>query len=469
MSDTVDGGWRAWTERRPLRVDAEALFTHLYADDEIAVWLDSAQTAYGMGRWSILGAPDGGRADVRDFASGDDPWTAVAHDIAARPVAPIPGLPFAGGWVGWIGYGAKDIGAPAPAGEPIAQLVRLSRFVVVDHREHVVHAVAVGPEADAADGRAWLDRTLARIAACPPAPAVPPSPSPVAATSSVDRTRYGADLDEVRTWLEAGDSYEACYTYALRVPVAEEPLGAYRRLRRANPAPYAAFLRLPGRSVLSCSPERYLAVAPDGRAETKPIKGTARRVDDPVGDAAAARALAADPKTRAENLMIVDLLRNDLGRVSAPGSVEVPDLMAVESYATVHQLVTVVRSRLLPGPAAGVRAAQALFPPGSMTGAPKRRTVELLDRLEAAPRGVYSGVLGFFSRCGAVDLSVVIRTAVIRDGEAVIGTGGAITFDSVVASEADETVAKSAALLRVFGARHPFPSRTASASQTADA
>ena len=173
---------------------------------------------------------------------------------------------------------------------------------------------------------------------------------------------------------------------------------------------------------------------------------------DPARDAEVARSLAADPKTRAENLMIVDLLRNDLGRISAPGSVEVPALMAVESYATVHQLVTSVRSRVL---TSGVMAAEALFPPGSMTGAPKRRTVEMLDELEAEPRGAYAGVLGYFSYDGSVDLSVVIRTAVVADGEVTIGTGGAITIDSDADEEFDETLAKSAAVLRAFGRRHP--------------
>jgi len=459
------GAWRVWAEEAPLPADGERLFAHLYGDRPVAVWFDSARRAYGMGAWSMMGAPElprdrvlalrGGRVSLGDAPIGDDLWSELADRVDAHPIEPC-GLPFTGGFVGSVGYGAKAIGRHRDDGGPDAQLVHLSRFLLIDHERDVVHVVATGPAPEEAEGRAWVAETRRRIARVPdlPEPAAPPRVG--VATASVTPERYRDDLRAVRRWLEAGDSYEACYTYRLGFAHAEAPFEVYRRLRRRNPAPYAAYLRLPGREVLSCSPERYLTVTPAGWAETKPIKGTVRRVADPEADAAAARALAADPKMRAENLMIVDLLRNDLGRISAPGTVEVPALMAVESYATVHQLVTSVRSKLLPRAAAGVRAAEALFPPGSMTGAPKRRTVELLDALEAEPRGVYSGVIGWFSRCGAVDLSVVIRTAVIEDGRVTIGTGGAITIDSDPDAEAAETVTKSAALLEAFGRSHPF-------------
>lgn len=492
MAEHPRGAWRAWSERIDAAADTESLFSGLYGDRAVAVWLDSAQQAYGMGRFSIMGAPEGPHDHVVEFRAderivrvdgreaGSDVWDVLADRVDAHPVEPRADLPFVGGYVGSLGYGVKSIGhAQGPS--PDAQLVHLSRFIVVDHAEERVHVVAVGPAEDEAEARAWIAETrerirsasdadlyegprttartardadsarddAARIESADPAPAG-------AAEASVTRSQYLRDLAVVRTWLEAGDSYEACYTYTLRFPHDGPAFDAYRRLRRTNPAPYAAYLRMPGREVLSCSPERFLAVTSAGWAETKPIKGTARRVADPAADAEVARALAADPKTRAENLMIVDLLRNDLGRISAPGTVTVPSLMAVESYATVHQLVTSVRSELLPCDAVGVRAAEALFPPGSMTGAPKRRTVELLDALEAAPRGVYSGVVGFFSRCGSVDLSVVIRTAVAAGGEMTIGTGGAITYDSDPEAEADETVAKSTPVLRAFGRTHPF-------------
>ncbi|MDN3310768.1 anthranilate synthase component I family protein [Microbacterium oryzae] len=478
---TRPGAWQAWSVVLPLEVEPDALFAHLYGEnDGSAVWLDSAQQAYGMGRWSIMGAPATAHDHIIEFWAADgrvrfdgvdadegigvgarrDLWAVLGERLDANPVEAPDGLPFAGGYVGAVGYGVKAIGARWAAVAPDAQLVHLSRFVALDHLDGVVHVVAVGPADDEDDARAWLAATADHIAGASPLGDLPPVPDVGPALATVTADRYRRDLAAIRSWLLGGDSYEACYTYALEAPVTEPPFTAYRRLRRANPAPYAAYLRLPRRTILSCSPERYLRVTSAGWAETKPIKGTARRIADGTADGAAAAALAADPKTRSENLMIVDLLRNDLGRVCSPGTVTVPQLMAVESYATVHQLVTSVRGRLRPRSAAAVHAAGALFPPGSMTGAPKKRTVELLDALEAEPRGVYSGVIGAFSRCGAVDLSVVIRTAVVADGVARIGTGGAITIDSDPGDELDETVVKASALLAAFGATHPLEAQS---------
>ena len=221
----------------------------------------------------------------------------------------------------------------------------------------------------------------------------------------------------------------------------------YRRQRAHNAAPYAAYLRCGDFSVLSSSPERFLSVDEQRNAQTKPIKGTIARGATPEEDEAAAAWLRTDEKTRAENLMIVDLLRNDLSTVSDPASVRVPVLMGVESYSTVHQLVSTVSSRLREGVSA-VAAARACFPGGSMTGAPKPSTMQIIEGLEGRARGVYSGALGFVSADGSANLSIVIRTLVAHDdGTVTLAAGGAIVADSDPTAEYEEMLTKLRAAL----------------------
>nr|WP_276510530.1 anthranilate synthase component I family protein [Pseudoclavibacter helvolus] len=272
----------------------------------------------------------------------------------------------------------------------------------------------------------------------------------VRGTWRTSREQYAADIARCREYLLAGDSYELCLTNEFRPDTDADPdaLDLFLELRASDPAPYAALLEFDGGAVVSASPERFLRGTTGGDYETKPIKGTAERASDPLVDAAAARDLANDPKVFAENLMIVDLLRNDLGRVCTPGSVHVPSLMAVESYATVHQLVTTVR-----GSAPGVPpldVVRALFPGGSMTGAPKLRSVELLRDIERRDRGVYAGALGVLGADGSTELSIVIRTAV-RDARGwSIGAGGAIVLASDPEAETLEVELKASALRRAF-------------------
>ncbi|MGP5082988.1 anthranilate synthase component I family protein [Corynebacterium variabile] len=226
----------------------------------------------------------------------------------------------------------------------------------------------------------------------------------------------------------------------------------YTALRRDNPAPFASFLRLPGVTVMSTSPERFLRVSVDGLVTSSPIKGTRPVGDTGEEDLRIRAELQRSEKDRAENLMIVDLVRHDLGRVAAPGTVQVPELFSIESYATVHQLVSTVTARLGEGHT-GVDAVRASFPPGSMTGAPKERTMRILEELEDAPRGVYSGAVGYFSLDGAVDLSVVIRTlvAVGTEGQRRLsyGVGGAVVAQSDPDAEYDETVIKARPVRRL--------------------
>jgi para-aminobenzoate synthetase len=259
-----------------------------------------------------------------------------------------------------------------------------------------------------------------------------------------------ANIEECVGQLMAGESYEICLTNKARLPHHDSDLDLYRRLRRFNPAPHAAFLRFGELSIASSSPERFLKVDRFGRAQSRPIKGTAPRAADPEQDAELRRALMSSQKTRSENLMIVDLTRNDLGRVCRVGSVHVPHYMVVESYATVHQLVSTIEGCLAEGVSA-VACAKACFPGGSMTGAPKLRTMEIIDRLESEARGVYSGAIGFLGVNATVDLSIAIRTAVMQNGALTVGGGGAIVLDSDPREEFDEMMLKIATTLGAAG------------------
>ena len=229
-----------------------------------------------------------------------------------------------------------------------------------------------------------------------------------------------------------------------------DPLSLYRALRRVNPAPFSSFVRFGDAAVLSSSPERFLRVGRDRWVEAKPIKGTSRRGETPAEDVRLAERLRGDEKNRAENLMIADLLRNDLGSVCEVGTVHVPDLMQVESYETVHQLVTTVRGLLREG-LGPLDCIRACFPAGSMTGAPKLRTMRIIDELEGGPRGVYSGAIGYLGLDGGCDLSVAIRTIVLDGATATIGAGGAIVMQSDAEEEYEEMLLKARAALRAVG------------------
>ncbi|TDC85799.1 anthranilate synthase component I family protein [Micromonospora sp. KC606] len=325
-------------------------------------------------------------------------------------------------WVGYFGYASRaDLPASVDTdgGMPDAVWMRTRNVQVIAH--------------DSARGD-----IAARIT--PPTTVLPP----------VVPEDYAAAFKAVQMHLHAGNSYEVNLTHRLTVTSDLDPVTAYLRLRRLNPAPYAGFLQHSGRWLLSSSPERYATVDRDRIIETRPIKGTTPRGATPDEDEASRRHLVMDAKFRAENLMIVDLLRNDVGMVSEPGSVEVPVLMGVESYSSVHQLVSTVRGRLRDN-VTTVGAIRALFPAGSMTGAPKLRTMEVIRDVESTPRGAYSGAFGWISGDGRADLAVVIRSLTSAgNGIWQLGTGGGITVQSEVREEYAEATWKAERLLNVF-------------------
>jgi para-aminobenzoate synthetase len=258
------------------------------------------------------------------------------------------------------------------------------------------------------------------------------------------REQYLADIAHCQAELAAGESYEVCLTDQISTSASPEPFELYRILRRTNPAPFAAYLKLGDLAVLSSSPERFLSVDRQRHVQARPIKGTTGRSTDPIEDEALRSELTHDEKTYAEHLMIVDLLRNDLGRVCEVDSVRVPELMVVEAYPTVHQLISTVTGVLERG-RTPVQCVRACFPGGSMTGAPKLRTMDIIDDTERVARGVYSGAIGYFGLDGSVDLSIVIRTIVMRPGATTIGAGGAIVMQSDPEEEFEEILLKARA------------------------
>jgi len=309
---------------------------------------------------------------------------------------------------------------------------------------------------DHLEGRAWIIAwTRERLAWVQQRLAVPvrhdpdPFPRPASPIPSSNFTRrdYESAVGRIRDYIAAGDVYQVNLAQRFRCSFTGAPLELYRRLRARSPAPFGTYLALGDMTVASISPERFLRLDPATRAaEARPIKGTRPRGVTPAEDAALAEALAASEKDRAENVMIVDLLRNDLGKVCRPGSIVVPELYALESHATVHHLVSTVAGVLADG-ADAFDLLRAAFPGGSITGAPKIRAMEIIAELERAPRGVYCGAIGYVSATGAMDLNIPIRTVVLQSGVASFHAGAGIVWDSDPAAEYDETLAKARALI----------------------
>jgi para-aminobenzoate synthetase len=457
----------------PVPVAAEQVYEALYRNSPHAFWLDGA----GSSRFSFLGDASGplarvARADVWsgrvrvDSAAGAQTIESGFFDWLRRDLAQhscdTPGMPFGFtlGWVGYLGYELKAEchGARAHrSAHPDAFLIFVDRGLAFDHDTGEVYLLALAPAGDESAAHRWLDATCSRLgelaATDPSEPAVPPI--------GVHGVRLRHDRDSYLRMIEAclaairhGESYEICLTNMLAVDATVDPWPAYRYLRTRSPAPFGALLRLGGLSVLSTSPERFLSVSPEGVVESRPIKGTRPRGATPAEDARLRRDLATSEKDRAENLMIVDLVRNDLSVCAEVGSVHVPRIFDVETYATVHQLVSTVRAQLAPG-RTPIDCVQAAFPGGSMTGAPKIRTMQLIDELERGPRGVYSGAIGYFSLSGAVDLSIVIRTLVVGPTSATLGTGGAIVANSDPHAEFEETAVKATPILNLLGIDFP--------------
>ncbi|MCP5042807.1 MAG: aminodeoxychorismate synthase component I [bacterium] len=468
-------------------------------------WLLDSDAANGpLARYTFMGADPylvlrsrrtrntfGGR---RSIAHGFEPGV---HHVVGDPLvvaeAAVPRIddldsvlagivdppPFLTGAVGYLGYEVAqvcepvELGARDDFGLPDLVLLYNDRMLVIDHEAQRGFAVGLGfadtAQQDIARGRALEAAEAIEILVCEVREqgprrqkrgaatvrrAVLEHQLPDAASACFDEKRYGEAVETIRDEIAAGNVYQANLTQRIDLPSrgnatrsdAERGWQLYRALRRVSPAPFAAYLALPEVTIVSSSPERFLCLDREGMVESRPIKGTRPRGASPEEDALLAKDLEGAQKDRAENLMIVDLVRNDLGRVCETGSVHVPELMAIESYATVFQMVSTVRGRLRKDCSAA-DLVRATFPPGSMTGAPKIAAMQIIDRIEPVRRSIYSGAIGYFDAAGGFDLSVVIRTLLVRDGQVHLHSGGAVVSDSDPEAEYRESLDKIRALL----------------------
>jgi anthranilate synthase component 1 len=441
---------------RSLGADTDLPALQRLASSRYPLLLESSAAGTAQGRWDILLAADGGSIELgRDGAQGDFLDALDAQWQAARLPREEPRWPFRGGWALFLAYELAGQVEPvldlpaAPGRVPVALALRCPAAVLRDRTSGECVAVAE------AGHEAMLDAIVADIAA---ARALPPLPA-WRAPATIDEEapdRFTGNVRRVLDYLAAGDLFQANISRGWQARFdapAPAPAALFARLREHNPAPFAGIFAGEGWAVVSASPERLVSVRGD-LVETRPIAGTRPRFagDD---DAARVRELVGNPKERAEHIMLIDLERNDLGRVCAPGSVEVDELMTVESYAHVHHIVSNVRGRLRADATPGATI-RAVFPGGTITGCPKVRCMQVIAELEGQGRGAYTGAFGWLNRDGDLDLNILIRSAELEgevDGGGVLRfrTGGGIVADSDPQRELDETRAKARGMLRALG------------------
>ncbi|NEN06504.1 aminodeoxychorismate synthase component I [Diaminobutyricibacter tongyongensis] len=449
-------------------LEPEAVFLAAFADEPYIAWLDSGAdaetgvsviaTATEGSRFATASVADGtvsvGRPGKSPATGPGDILDALASSLAGfgdlEPRHP-EATDFSLGWIGWLGYeyGASANGVPvSPTRVPDAAMLFVERAVVFDHATRTIELIALDEEGAAG----WADELRSRLTASV-GPAAPPrmllgdtAPGEVGLRWRHDDTDYLRLIGECQEAIRRGDAYQLCLTNEATADVSVDPIEAYLRLRASSPTHHGGLLRFGDVALLSSSPEQFLSITPGRRIRTKPIKGTRPRGATVSRDLELRAELEASEKERAENVMIVDLMRNDLGRVCVVGSVEVHHLLAVESYAQVHQLVSTVEGVLAEG-VDPLAAVAACFPAGSMTGAPKISAMRILHRLENGPRGIYSGCFGYLGLDGSVDLAMVIRSIVVEPERVSLGAGGGITALSVPEEELDEVAVKASALI----------------------
>lgn len=488
--------YQVYSKKLDIFIDSAIAFQEIYSQSRDSFWLDSSMIEQGLSRFSYMGDCQGDNSFLVEYDVNNQQIKVTKHneieiikgdifqflqDILDSYAYDNQDLPFNfnGGFVGYFGYELKALLGNENKHQsflPDAQFIFGDRLIIFDHLCQEIYLVFVDKVNEENKANYWFkdienklnllrekiekQKKFTKSRNCDGESLVNKNYIKIENfKEKKERSKYyklsrskDKYLDNIKTCLEKimkGESYEICLTNHLYFPSISEPLNFYLQLREENPAPYSAFLKFGKISVVCSSPERFLLLEKNGNLESKPIKGTIKRGKNKEEDIQLKNNLQKCEKEKAENLMIVDLLRNDLGRVCEVGTVTVPKLMAIETYATVHQMVSTVKGKINEK-VKMIDCIKACFPGGSMTGAPKKRTLEIIDELETEARGIYSGNIGFLALNGTMDLNIVIRTAIITPEKTSIGVGGAITALSQPDNEFEEIILKAKALIKVI-------------------
>ncbi|MEK9657335.1 MAG: anthranilate synthase component I family protein [bacterium] len=464
-----------------IEIDAQGFFNQVLYHKEQAFWLDNPSNDQDQcGEWSYLGCPEGPHAKVLTYwqakkqlqiqqggqESTETVTTIFSYLKTQQHIKEVTGIPspFKGGYIGYFGYELRGDNLPSSHYEsefPDAYLFYCDRFIAINHRTQKTYLICRDLSDQQQRALTWIEETLEQInlSSKPTRKANNKAEKTRLANNIEDKMRIKKDtyldyIQQCQEWIKDGQAYQLCLCNQLSIPNIHQDLReVYATLRQNNPSPYSACFKTKELTILSLSPECFLRVSATGRVTTKPIKGTIARKVDPKEDEKQQKTLQNNPKERAENTMIVDLLRNDLAKVSQAGSVTVDAYLSIESYATVHQLVSTVSSQLAAGKDI-YDLLKATFPGGSMTGAPKARAIALLEELEQGPRGPYSGCLGWMSDDGASHLSIVIRSIIANKNCLKIGVGGGITHQSIPEMEWEELKIKAQCLYQAITNKH---------------
>ncbi|MBP2001240.1 para-aminobenzoate synthetase [Paenibacillus shirakamiensis] len=461
--------------------DTDTVFMQLYAQSRHAFWLDSSRQDGNMSRFSYMGDDQGPRSYQVSYNAAvrvvtehrcqeDTPINLSIIDyLNESRFAQVEGcreLPFdfQTGYVGYFGYDCLEQSSTSiePKGYDDVRLLFADQMLAFDHQDQHIYVLCLAHNEHEAE--LWFDQVEAKLELIPtPSEFVSTISEFASVSNSLHKSEqeplafhwaqsypeYMANIEQVKTYLRAGDTYEINLTNELTTQVSVHPLELYMNLRRVNPAPYAAYLSFGELHIHCSSPERFLRLDRERILNAKPIKGTIGRGRSTEEDEQCKELLRNSPKNRSENLMIVDLLRNDIGSICITGSVHVPELMQIETFETVHQMVSTIEGSLKPEISI-YDALRKVFPGGSMTGAPKKRSMEIIRELEGRRRGIYSGSIGFVSVQGSADLNIVIRTIVQEKDRLTIGVGGAIVIDSDPNEEYEEILLKARALVEAI-------------------